>query len=135
MPYARLYCIADTTLIPDVDTYAAEWDSLDGSTTFSEGQPLSSDGGNTITHRAANTLADYPDFDGTPIAVDQVLDRLKNPPVLVIYACDNALGNGTVYKLGWDETQVTETEVGTGDLEELALSDAGIEAYQEESLL
>lgn len=78
MPRARFYMIADTTVISDVDNYASEWDPLDGSTTFSEGQPLSSDGGTTITHRAANTLADHPGFSGTPIDVDLVLD--STPP-------------------------------------------------------
>jgi hypothetical protein len=131
----RLYMIADTTIVSDADTKAAGWDPLDGATTFSEGEPLSSDGGLTITHRAANTLADHPDYSGTPIDVDRVLDRLKSTPILDVYACDDPYGEGTVYKLGFDGTQVTETEVGTGDLEELALSDAGIEAYQEESIL
>jgi hypothetical protein len=135
MPRARLYCIADTTVISDVDTYAAQWDPYDGSDTFGAGQPLSADGGSTITHRAANTLADHPDFDGTPIDVNLVLDRLESPPVLTVYACDDAFGQGTVHRLGWNGSQVTETEIGTGDLEELALSDAGLEAYQEESLL
>jgi hypothetical protein len=135
MPRARLYCITHTTVVEDVDNYAAQWDPLDGSTTFSEGQPLTADGGSTITHRAANTLADHPDFDGTPIAVDQVLDRLKNPPLLTIYACDDPYGEGTVYRLGWDGTQVTETEVGSGDLQTLALQDAGLEVYLTEPLI
>jgi hypothetical protein len=135
MDTKRLYIIADTTVVSDADAKAAEWDPLDGSTTFSEGQPLSADGGATITHRAGNTLADHTGFDGTPIDVDKVLNRLKSPPVLVIYACDDPYGEGTVYRLGFDGTQVTETEIGTGDLQELALQDAGLEAYQEESLL
>jgi len=135
MPRARLYCIADTTVISDVDNYAAQWDPYDGSTTFSEGQPLSADGGTTITHRAANTLANHPEFTGTPIDVDQVLDRLKSPPVLDIYACDDPYGEGTVYRLGWNGSEVTETEIGSGDLQTLALQDAGLEVYQEESLL
>ena len=135
IPHARLYCIADTTIIPDVDNYASSWDPYDGSTTFSEGQPLSSDGGATITHISANTLADHPNFDGTPIAVDQVLNRLKDPPILSIYACDHALGQGTVLKLGWHGSQVTETEIGTGDLQTLALQDAGLGVQETESLI
>ena len=135
MPRARLYCIADTAVVSEVDNLAAQWDPLDGSTTFSEGQPLSADGGATITHRAANTLADHPEFSGTPIDVDQVLDRLKSPPLLTIYACDNAFGQGTVYRLGWDGTQVTETEVGTGDLQTLALQDSGLEVHETEPLI
>jgi len=135
MPRARLYCIADTTVISDVDNYAAEWDPLDGSDTFSKGQPLSSDGGSTITHRGANTLADHPGFEGTPIDVDLALDRLKGPSVLTIYACDDAFGQGTVYRLGWDGMQVTETEVGTGDLQTLALQDAGLEVHETEPLI
>jgi len=135
MPRARLYCIADTTVVEDVDNYASAWDPLDGSTTFSEGQPLSADGGATITHRAANTLADHPGFDGTPIDMDLVFERLKSPPVLVIYACDDAYGEGTVYRLGWNGTQVTETEIGTGDLQTLALQDAGLEVHETESLI
>jgi hypothetical protein len=135
MPRARLYCIAKTTVLSDADAGAATWDPLDGSTTFSEGQPLTADGGSTITHRAANTLADHPDYSGTPIAVDQVLDRLKSPPVLTIYACDDPYGEGTVYRLGWNGSQVTETEVGTGDLQTLALQDAGLEVHETESLI
>ena len=135
MTSARLYIIADVAQVSDVDDFAAQWDPYAGSTTFSEGQPLSSDAGTTITHRAANTLADHPGYSGTPIDVDLVLDRLKGPPVLDIYACDDPYGEGTVYKLKWDGTQVTETEVGTGDLQALALSDAGLEVYQTESLL
>jgi len=135
MSRARLYCIADTAVVSDADTYASQWDPQDGSTTFSEGQPLSSDGGTTITHRAANTLADHPNYSGTPIAVDQVLDRLKDPPLLDIYACDDPYGEGTVYRLGWDGTQVTETEIGTGDLQTLALQDAGLEVHETEPLI
>jgi hypothetical protein len=135
MPHARLYCIADVSVISDADAEAAKWDPLDGSTTFSEGQPLSADGGTSITHRAANTLADHPGFNGTPIDVDLVLDRLKNPPVLTIYACDDPYGEGTVYRLGWNGAQVTETEIGTGDLQDLALSDAGLEVHETELLI
>jgi hypothetical protein len=130
---ARLYCIADTAILSDVDNYAAEWDPFDGSTTFSGGQPLSADGGSTITHRAANTLADHPDFSGRPINVDKALDRLKNPPLLSIYACGNPYGRGVIYKLGWDGTQVTETKIGKGDLQDLALSDAGLEKYKDQN--
>jgi hypothetical protein len=135
MPRARLYCIADTTVISDVDNYAAEWDPLDGSTTFSGGQPLSADGGSTITHRAANTLADHPSYNGTPIDVDLVFERLKAPPVLTIYACDDPYGEGTVHRLGWNGSQVTETLVGSGDLQTLALQDAGLEVYPTEPLI
>jgi len=135
MPRARLYMIADTTVVSDADAEAAKWDPYDGSTTFSEGQPLSADGGLTITHRAANTLADHPGFTGTPIDVDQVLERLKGPPLLTIYACSDPYGEGTVYRLGWDGSQVTETEIGSGDLQALALSDAGLQVYETESLL
>jgi hypothetical protein len=135
MSRARLYMIADTSVVSDADAAAAEWDPLDGSTTFSEGQPLSSDGGSTITHRAANTLADHPEYSGAPIAVNLVLERLKNPPLLDIYACDDAFGQGTVYRLGWNGSEVTETEVGTGDLQALALSDAGLEVHETEPLI
>ena len=135
MPRARLYCIADTTVVSDADAAAAQWDPLDGSDTFGRGQPLSADGGSTITHRAANTLADHPSFSGTPIDVNLVLNRLKESPMLDIYACDDPYGEGTVYLLGWDGSQVTETEIGTGDLQTLALQDAGLEVYQTESLI
>jgi len=118
-----------------VDNYASNWDPLDGSTTFSKGQKLSSDGGTSITHRAANTLANHPNFDGTCINVNLVLDRLKEPPVLDIYSCDNPYGQGVVYQLGWDGSQITENEVGTGDLQKIALQDAGLEVYQEESIV
>jgi len=134
MPRARLYCIADTTVVSDADDFAAQWDPLDGSDTFATGQPLSADGGATITHKAANTLADHPGFDGTPIAVDLALDRLKGPPLLTIYACDDPYGDGTVYRLGWNGSEVTETEIGSGDLQEIALSDAGLEVYTTELL-
>jgi hypothetical protein len=132
MDTKRLYMIADTTVVSDVDNFAAQWDPLDGSTTFSEGQPLSSHGGATVTHRGANTLADHPGFSGTPIDVDQVLDRLKSPPLLTIYACDDAFGEGTVYQLGWNGSEVTETAIGSGDLQAVALQDAGLQVYQEE---
>jgi len=131
---ARLYCIADTSVVSDADAAAAEWDPLDGSTTFSTGQPLSGDGGSTITHRAANTLADHPEYSGTPIDVDLALDRLKGSPLLTIYACDDPYGEGTVYRLGWNGSEVTETEVGSGDLQALALSDAGLEVHETEPL-
>jgi hypothetical protein len=135
MSRARLYCIADTTVVSDADAEAAKWDPYDGSTTFSGGQPLSADGGSSITDRGANTLSDHPSFNGTPIDVDLVLDRLESPPVLDIYACDDAFGEGTVYRLGWNGSEVTESEIGTGDLQTLALHDAGLEVYQEEESL
>jgi len=135
MSHARFYCIADTTVISDVDNYAAEWDPYDGADTFSGGQPLSADSGTSITHRGANTLADHPEYNGTPIAVDQVLDRLKSPPLLTIYACDDPYGEGTVHRLDWDGSQVTEALVGSGDLQALALSDARLEVYHEEGSL
>jgi len=134
MPRARLYMIVDTTVVSDADAEAATWDPLDGSDTFATGQPLSADG-TTITHRAANTLADHPDYTGTPIDVNLVYERLKNPPLLDIYACDDPYGEGTVYRLGWDGTQMTETEVGTGDLQTLALQDAGLEVHETEPLI
>ena len=135
MRRARLYIIAESNILSDVDSKAKEWDPHDGSTTFSDGQPLSSDGGSTITHRAANTLANHPSYNGSPINLDLVYERLKDPPVLDIYACDNAFGRGIVYKLGWDGSQVTEAEIGTGDLQTLALQDAGLEVYETESLI
>ena len=135
MRLARLYIIAGAAVVSDADAAAAQWDPLDGSTTFSEGQPLSADAGTSITHRAANTLADHPEFSGTPIDVSLALDRLKDPPVLTIYACDAPFGQGAVYRLGWNGSEVTETEIGTGDLQTLALSDAGLEVYQTESLI
>jgi len=66
--------------------------------------------------------------------VDLALDRLKDPPLLTIYACDDPYGEGTVHRLGWDGTQVTETEVGAGDLQTLALQGAGLEVYLTEPL-
>jgi len=126
--------IADTSQVSDADAKAAEWDPADGSSTFSGGQPLSADGGSTITHKAANMLANHPDYSDRPIDVDLALNRLKSPPVLTIYACDNAFGEGAVHRLGFDGTQVTETEIGTGDLQTLALSDAGLEVYPSEPL-
>jgi len=134
MPHARLYMIANTSVVSDADAAAAQWDPYDGSDTFSGGQPLSVDGGTTITHRGANTLADHPSYSGTPIDVDLALDRLKDPPLLDIYACDDAFGQGTVYRLGWNGSEVTETEVGTGDLQALALSDAGLQTIPTEGL-
>ena len=131
----RLYMIADTTQVSDADAEAAKWDPLDGSDTFLTGQPLSNDGGSTITHKGANTLANHPGFSGTPIDVDLVYERLKDPPILTIYACNHAFGQGTVYLLGWDGSQVTETEIGTGDLQTLALQDAGLDLYETESLI
>jgi hypothetical protein len=131
----RMYIIADTTQVSDADTAAAEWDPLDGSDTFSEGQPLSSDGGASITHRGANMLANHPAFTGTPIDVGLALDRLKSPPVLTVYTCDDAFGQGTVYRLGWNGSEVTETDIGTGDLQTLSLRDAGLEVHETETLI
>jgi hypothetical protein len=135
MSRARLYMIVSVSVVEDVDNYAAEWDPLDGSGTFSTGQPLSADGGSTITHKAANTLANHPDYSGRPIDVDLALDRLKGPPVLDIYVCNDAFGEGAVHRLGWNGAEITETEVGTGDLQELALSDAGLEEYKDQNAL
>jgi len=127
--------IASVAVLSDANAEAAKWDPADGSTTFSEGQPLSSDGGSTITHRGANTLADHPEYTDTPIDVDLALDRLKNPPLLNIYACDDAFGEGAVHRLGWNGTQVTETLVGSGDLQTLALQNAGLEVHETEPLI
>ena len=127
--------IAGTSQVSDADAAAAKWDPMDGSGTFSGGQPLSADGGSTITHRAADTLADHPGFGGTPINVDLALGRLKGPPLLTIYACDDPYGEGAVHRLGWDGTHVTETDLGSGDLQALALQDAGLEVYPAESLI
>ena len=135
MPFARLYMIADINILSDVDSKAKEWDPLDGSTTFSEGQALSSDGGVSVTHRGANTLTNHPSFDGQPIDVNLVLERLKSSPSLTIYSCDDPYGEGNIYRLGWDGSEVTETAIGTGNLQTLALQDAGLEVYETESLI
>lgn len=134
MPRARLYMIVSVSVVEDADAEAAKWDPMGGSDTFATGQPLSVDGGTTITHRGANTLADHPGYDGTPINVDLALDRLKSPPILTIYACDDPYGQGSVHRLSWNGSQVTETEIGTGDLQTLALQDAGLEVYPTEPL-
>jgi len=135
MPQARLYLIADATIVTQLDTAASEWGPMDGATTFSEGRPLSADGGSTITHKAANTLADHPAFEGQPIDVDRLIETFASTPAMDVYECDDPFGSGTVYRLdvlGADA--IEKTEIGTGDLQTLALEDAGLVVYETEGI-
>lgn len=125
----RLYAIVDTSVVDTADSRAAEWDLAgDGGSTFSNGAALSDDGGASITHRAMNCL-DNPD-EGSIVDRSVLWDALANTPLFDVYGCDDRLGDGTVYRTsngGW-------VEIGTGDLETVALADAGLEKYEAEPL-
>lgn len=132
--HARFYIIASVAVLAEADAEAEKWDPLSGSATFSKGQALSGDGGNTITHRGANTLANHPEHAGSPIDVDKVLNRLKTAPLLDVYSCDDPYGQGPVHRLAFNGSEITETKIGNGDLQTLALSDAGLEVYHDQAI-
>jgi hypothetical protein len=125
----RYYCIVDTSALSAAESAAVEWDtSGDGTGTFEDGAPLSDDGGSTLTHRACNTL-------GGPIDVTYLLDTFVSVSAMSVYRCHDDLGNGLVERaevLGADTYEWTE--IGDGDLQTLALQDAGMVVYQTETV-
>lgn len=124
----RIYAIVDASFADQADDRAEQWDLTgDGSTSFSSGAALSDDGA-SITHRAMNCL-DNPD-EGSIIDRSVLWDAFSNTPLAAIYGCDDRLGEGTVY--GYDKG--AWSEVGIGDLETIALNDAGLTTYETEAI-
>lgn len=124
----RYFCIIDVSVLSVVENAAEEWStSGDGAGTFEQGAPLSDDGGASITHRACNTLSG-------PIDAQRLLDAFVSVGAMDVYRCDDDLGNGLAERaevLGADAYEWIE--VGTGDLSDLALGDAGMEVYVTET--
>jgi len=131
----RFYKIIEVAFLPLVDPGPQDWDtSGDGSGTFSEGVRLSDDGGSSITHRGANTLVKHPDHDSKVIDDDLVINAFTATSAMEVYRVDDHLGNGLVERadvLGADA--VEWNEVGTGDLQTLALDDMGLVVYESDS--
>lgn len=121
----RLYVIADNSVLNAAEDAAVSWDvEGDGSGTFEQGARLSDDGGTSHTHSACNGLESCVDLT-------KVQEALTNTPLFSVYGCTDRLGNGTVYEYAGG----TWTEVGTGDLETQALTDAGLDKYEAEPVI
>ncbi|AFH22445.1 hypothetical protein OSG_eHP25_00120 [environmental Halophage eHP-25] len=125
----RYFCIVNTSALATAESAAIEWDAEgNGAGTFEQGAPLSGDGGASVTHRACNTL-------GGPIDVQYLLDTFVSVSAMDVYRCDDDLGDGLVERadvLGADAYEWAE--IGTGDLPDLALQDAGMQVYQTETV-
>ena len=124
----RYFCVVDVSFLAEAESAAVEWDvSGDGSTTFEQGARLSSDGGDSITHRACNTLV-------SPIDASVVVETLVAVSAMDLYRLDKDLPvPGAVDKLNVLGADAWEwNAVGNGDLQNLALSDAGLVIYETE---
>ena len=126
----RYFCIVDISVLPTATDAAVEWDvSGDGSGTFEKGVRLSSDGGASITHRACNTLV-------SPIDSSVVVETLVAVSAMDLYRLDKDLPvPGAVDKLNVLGADAWEwNAVGNGNLQTLALSDAGLVIYETETV-
>ena len=127
----RFYAIATSSIILTVDSAAEAWDlGGDGTGTFTEGAPLSNDGGQSITHRGCNCL-----WNTDLIDIDFLLSTFASTPPMTIYRCQDRLGNGVVEKanvLGADA--IEWNQIGNGDFVDIALQDAGLERYNTDSI-
>jgi hypothetical protein len=120
----RLYIIVATSNLDAAETAAGEVDAAGvGTGSFQDGAPLSSDGGTTHTHSAANVLRPC-------IDPQKATDFYDTVPFDAVYGCTDKLGEGDVYR--FDGTGYVQ--VGTSDLESVALSDAGLTTYQTKAL-
>jgi len=120
----RYFSSVETTALNAAENTAKAWDtSGDGTGTFEEGAPLSDDGGSTITHRACNTLT-------SPIDTSRVLEAFTKTPLYDLYRLDADLSPGTVER--YDSTDWNE--IGSGNLQEIVLSDAGLEIYNTDTI-
>ena len=132
----RFYKIIEVSFLPLTGTTPQDWDtSGDGSDTFTGGVRLSGDGGDSITHRGANTLVKHPDYQSKVIDDGLVIDAFTATSAMEVFRVDDHLGTGLVERanvLGADA--VEWTEVGTGDLQTLALNDMGLVVYETESV-
>jgi hypothetical protein len=122
----RLYIIVHNNNFTAAETAAEEVDVAGiGTGSFQDGAVLSADGGTTHTHSAANVLRPC-------IDTDAATDFYASVPFDAVYGCTDKLGEGDVYR--FDGTEYTGP-IGTGDLESVALSDAGLDTYQTETLV
>lgn len=121
---ARLYIIVHNDNLAAAETAAEEVDAAGvGVGSFKNGAPLSADG--THTHSAANVLRGC-------IDPQEATDFYSTVPFDAVYGCTDKLGEGEIYR--FDGTEYTGP-IGTGDLETLALQDAGLDTYQTETLV
>jgi len=122
----RLYIIVHNDNLTAAETAAEEVDIAGiGTGSFKNGALLSNDGGTTHTHSAANVLRPCIDTQKATEFFDSV-------PFSEVYGCTDKLGEGDVYR--FDGTEYTGP-IGTGDLEDVALSDAGLDKYETETLV
>jgi len=121
----RLYIIVHNDNLDAAETAAEEVDVEGiGTGSFKNGGVLSSDGGTTHTHSAANVLRSC-------IDTEKATEYFDSVPFAEVYGCTDKLGNGDVYR--FDGTEYVGP-VGTGDLQEVALDDAGLNTYETEPL-
>lgn len=125
----RIYAVVSTSNVSTADTRAQDWDLAGGGVdTFAGGARLSNDGGATLTHRAMNCL-DNP-AEGSIIDRAILWDAFSNTPLLVVYGCDDRLGEGTVYV----RDAGSWVEVASGHLAAVAKVEEGLTTYTTESL-
>lgn len=126
----RLYIIAANSILSSAEQSAINWDiEGDGTGTFQTGQPLSNDGGVSHTHSACNVLESCVDL---PV----VFNALMNTPMLNAYGSDDRLGKGKVYKRnsGSPNNSGSWTQIGTGNIQTIALNDLGLDRYTTDDL-
>jgi len=120
----RLYIIVANENLTAAETAAEDVDVTGiGTGSFEQGARLSEDGGDTHTHSAANVLRSC-------IDPQKATDFYDTVPFYAVYGCTDKLGEGDVYR--FDGTGYVQ--VGTSDLESVALSDAGLTTYQTKAL-
>lgn len=121
----RLYIITDASALSQAETDAEVVDIAGtGTGSFAKGARLSDDGGDTVTHRAANVLR-----NGDILDLPEASQRF-DAGRYEVYGCTGRFGEGEVYF--WDGEEYNW--VGEGDLETIALSKDGsdLDKYETE---
>lgn len=114
----RLYIITDEAELAQAEEDAEAVDIAGvGTGSFAEGARLSNDGGDTVTHRAANVLR-----NGGILDLAEAAARFGSGQYTV-YGSTARIGEGRVWF--WDGSEYSR-EVGEGRLSDLALADAGL---------
>lgn len=120
----RYLILCGANLVEQVESDALAWDtSGDGRGTLSAGAAISTDGGASVTHRACNTL-------GGPIDEDYLTEVYASTAALEMYRLQADTSPGLVQYgdvLGADA--IDWVDVGTGDLQTLALNHFGGQVF------
>lgn len=119
----RYAIIADVDNQSAANNAAASWDPDTGGDQTFGNVKLSADGTTPASHTGCNTLTNS-------TMRTQILDALGNVPLYDVYRVQGKSTTGDVErkdKSGW-------TAIGTGDIWQVALSDAGLQVIQPETI-